>query len=432
MRFDHRYLLVGMLCLGGLFVYMFAFGAGNLPDRSVYVVTDETAGDVTAHLVFPNDQSAPGLAHYTEHLAWLNAVSGAQRSADRHSNAWTTDTAVGYWLAGPPEDLPALIETLSRVFAPIDLPLSFAAEERDIVLREYELRMTGDPAARATEALNAFVYAGTDLAVSVIGTPDEIRALTYDAAREMHQATHVPELATLVVTGDVTARQVRRALRDADWPLPEEVAIAPVPVDAAETAQTTLQYPSATAAPRLIWRRIVTLPEPVPFDLLDAQVTLLRDILETNLPGGLAGPLRFDAALARSFEVEMWALDEDTIEMQLQAAPDRDVSLTVLRDAFEAALREAAVNGIPEETFLRVRARDDGFGPDWDDADDTAAWMTSYVLNRVSVARVPLSAAALKRIDEDVSLTRANLLLSALAGAGRTASAFIGPEEFFE
>ena len=292
--------------------------------------------------------------------------------------------------------------------------------------------MLDNPYARASEAMKAFLYVGNAIAASPIGTPDEIMALDYDEARAVHAANHVPENARLVVIGDVTERQLRRAMREAGWPEAEPADVVPPPFELAAPETTTLRYPDPKAAPRLIWRRVVALPEPVPFDLLEAQTALLRDILDTNLPGGLAGPLRFDAAIARSFDVQIWPINEDNIEIAFFAAPDAGVSFVELQTAFEATLAEVANGGIPEATYSRVLKRFDGFWPDWDEEDETARWMADYVLDRVSNLREPLSERELRRLHRGITLDTTNALLCQLAGEGRTAIAFIGSEESFE
>jgi predicted Zn-dependent peptidase len=399
---------------------------------TVITVPESPSIVVEVVLPFPTDQGP--LAHYTEHLAWLNAVGGSARAANRHSNAWTSSLAVGYSLSGRPDDLPDLLGTLAGVFDPIDLRQDFAEEERSIILREYDYRMVNNPDAQTREAMDAFLYQGNGIAASVIGAPEQIMALDYDAAREFHAQTHRPELATVVVTGDVTKRQVRRAMREAGWPdaQVDRSQIAPPPFALAEVAQTSFRYPQATAAPRMIWRRVVSLPEPVQFDLLEAQTALLRDILDTGLPGGLVGPLRSDTGIARSFDVQIWPIDEDHIEISFYAAPDRDVSLAGLQAAFETTFFEIAATGIPEATFERVLNRFDGFWPDWSDTKDTADWMASYVRGRVTSLREPLAMRALKQLQTGLTLPSTNAILHQLAGPGRTASAFIGPEDSFE
>jgi hypothetical protein len=50
----------------------------------------------------------------------------------------------------------------------------------------------------------------------------------------------------------------------------------------------------------------------------------------------------------------------------------------------------------------------------------------------VSALREPLAERALRHLDRGLSLETTNALLRQLAGDGRTAIAFIGPEDSFE
>ena len=338
--------LAATVVSGGLVLALTGFPETAGPFQDVLVVADD-GKTITVHVIIQMPPTAVGLAHYTEHLAWLN-LNGNKRGI-RHSNAWTNDGAVGYWLSGAEAELPALLRRISGIFKPIDLPGDFAEQERRIVLREYEHRAAGGTSTLSAEAADAFLYAGNQIADSVIGTPEEIMALDYKSARTLHAATHRPGNSTLVVTGGVTERQVRRGLRRVDWPssLETPTAVTPLPFDLAEPASTIMNYPDPDAAPRMIWRRVVTLDEPVQFDLLDVQTALLRDILDTNLPGGISGPLRFDAAVARSFDLQIWPIDEDNVEISFTAAPDAGVSLTELQVTFEAELQKITAAAIP-------------------------------------------------------------------------------------
>ncbi len=408
------------------------------PDLSAFgnviVAPEPDAQTVKAYVIFPTTNSAPGLAHYTEHLSWLSSAGKREDAVNSHSNAWASRFTTGYWLSGSPAALPGILATLADLFDPLDLDGSFAEEERGIIQREYDLRMAGNPAAQAADDIAAFLYNGSALATSVIGTRDDIAALSYDAARDLHAQTHQPHLATVIITGPISARDVHTALTAAEWPATDgaQSAITPQPITLAAPAETTLRYPDADVAPRLLWRKAVNLPETLPFDQLEVHAALLASILDTNLPGGLAGPLRFDAAIARTFDIQVWPLDEDTIEVSFSASPDRDVSLTELQTALEETLADIASNGIPQATFERVMGRFEDFWPDWDDADEAASWMASYAIDRASIARAPLSKGDVKGLADTLSLPTTNMILRQLTGEGRTATAFIGPEEIFE
>jgi predicted Zn-dependent peptidase len=248
----------------------------------LWLVKQNDRPEIYFAVVVPAATEKGPLAHYTEHLAWLPNIGKNSRPEDLDSNAWTNDYAVGYWLSGPPEDLPDMLRRLKVVFDPIDLPQEFAETERDIVLREYDLRMANNPDAQAAEAMEAFLYEGNAIAASVIGTPTEIKAVTFDDAKAFHDATHRPERARLVVIGDVSQSQLDDAMQQAGFPDLDAKRddIAPPPFTLAAPETQTFRYPDPAAAPPMTWRKVVALPETVDFDLLEAQTALARDILD--------------------------------------------------------------------------------------------------------------------------------------------------------
>lgn len=384
---------------------------------------------VQANIILPYPVGHGPLAHYTEHLAWLPNIGKDSRPEDRDTNAWTNDYAVGYWLSGPPEDLPDMLERLKVVFDPINLPQEFAETERDIILREYDWRMADNHDAQVAEEMEAFLYEGNAMAASIIGTPEQIRALTYDQAKAFHEETHRPERARLVVVGDVSERQLATAMEEAGFPDldAKRADIAPPRFSVGAPETRTFHIPDPSAAPRMTWRKVVALPEPVDFDLLEAQAALARDILDTNLPGGLAGPLRFDAFVTKSFGISIMPIDETHIELIFSAEPDKGVSLSAMQLAFESAL-SASAKGVPDATYERVRERFKGFWPDWSDDEETARWMANYTLSRVSVLREPKTERQMRKIDAQIDAADIDTILAALAGPGRVAIAFIGTD----
>lgn len=415
------------LCLVG-YAICFALDTRSGATHS-YLLNDDSA-TIRANLILPAPLEKEGLAHYVEHLTWLSNIGKNTRPADRHSNAWTNNLAIGYWLSGDADDLTDILRTLSGVFDPISVPRDFAEQEREVILREYDLRMTNNPDALAANDMQAFLYTGDAIAAPLMGAPNEIRALSFDEAKAYHNLTHRPEKATLVVSGNLSTRELNRAIRESGFPELTRASevIAPPPFTLAAAEVRTFTYWVPDAAPRMIWRKVVRLDEPVQFDLLEARTALLTDILSTNLPGGIAGPLRFDAFIAKSFSVAVYPIDEQHIEISFFAEPDEDVTFRELRQAFETYLTNSS-KGIPQATYQRVRGRFSDYWPDWTNKDQVAEWMVNYVLNRVSSLREPLTERRLRKLDSQIAAPDINALLAVLAGPGRSAIAFIGEDQ---
>ncbi|HFQ13403.1 MAG TPA: insulinase family protein [Gammaproteobacteria bacterium] len=402
----------------------------NSPFRAAWLIRTPDTDRVTAHLIIQSgeaDQTGPpGLMHYAEHLAWQNAIGSESRPEDRDTNAWAESLATGYWLSGDKSDLVELISTLARVLEPIELPRDFMEEERDILLREYDLRFGDNTDARVARALRRVVYEPNPLARPVLGTRPGIAAFEPEDAVALHTQTHKRENTVLIVIGDVSVRELRAALPD----LPAIAAAPPLPppFSLGPPGETVLRFRDPDADTHMVWRRIVALDEPQQIDLLGARLALLRDILDTSLPGGLAGPLRYDAFVTRAFDIELWPLDERHIEMRFTAWPDEGVSLAEMRRAFEAAFEATARAGIPAETFARVRERFETFWPDWTDDKEAADWMAGYVIDTVSARREPLDVNEIKALKTKLERAPINALLGSYLRGGRTVVAFVGKQ----
>lgn len=165
--------ILAIVC-GSLF--LIANGAGPPATSIASVQTTDEA--IRAIVVLPYPAGNGPLAHYTEHLAWIPNIGKTSRPEDADSNAWTSREAIGYWLSGPSDDLTEVLTRLKGVFDPIDLPQAVAETERDVILREYDWRLAGNPDARIAEKMEAFLYEGNVIAASVIGTPDQIASQT--------------------------------------------------------------------------------------------------------------------------------------------------------------------------------------------------------------------------------------------------------------
>jgi len=111
-------------------------------------------------------------------------------------------------------------------------------------------------------------------------------------------------------------------------------------------------------------------------------------------------------------------------------SPDTDTSLPELRTAFEATLADIAASGIPAPTYKRVMSRMDSYPPNWGDRDKTRRWMADYTTDRVLALRDPGSKRVLQEIPPQITRESLNTLLAALSQTGRTAIAFIVPQEF--
>lgn len=389
------------------------------------LIHDPDLNDSYLYLVFPSGEASntfdEGLAHYVEHLAWLSANGGDQNEEMRDSNAWTNHFSTGYWLKAASDDLANGLKTLSFVAAPLNLVEEFALEERGIVLREYDFRVAERPLFTVYRDMDLAIYGNGALARSVIGEPDVIAEFGLDTALSLHEKTHSLSEATLLVFGDLSVAQLEAALKS----LPiEEVDRRPSDPDSIDLADDgVLKDRVAVSIPELsedtfLFRKLVPLEGCATAASCEVLVQLAEDALGSSLPGGLAGPLRYDQFVARSFAFSIAIIAGRYVEVSFVGVPDANISLERLEDEFLAAFQSTLLDGFSQETFDRVRSR-------LADQLDGVLERDRPSYNRDLVLEQLMSAAPIFTLDdkakavEDVRLEDVNIFLSSLLVDGR-------------
>lgn len=398
-------------------------------DQAIFVAPRDTPGKIELHLFIPHRNGVPALAHYTEHLVWQSAVKDRAAVKIGHTNASTPDDSniVIYHEWGPASELNNRLARLARVFEPIAVTEEFAAAERDIVRREYDFRTANNPNAIALIEIKKFLYEGNGKAHSR-DTLEAIAELNFSDAKKLHERTYQPQLASLLAMGDITEDVLRKALVETGFPrIASLAALQPVALNLAPPDEQTLTFALGDAVPRMLWSKVVKLAEPVPFDELELQCHVLKAVLESSRQGGIAGPLRYDAFIARKIEIEFVAHDENHVEFYFTVEPDTGVSFAELHAAFEKALAESA-EGIPSATFSRALERFGKTLPDPSDRRASLDWMSEYTFNRLRDQRPFLPEDQLRALVPGIKHSDVNALATALASPGRLSVAFIGKD----
>ncbi|MCY4101349.1 MAG: hypothetical protein OXF46_10590, partial [Rhodobacteraceae bacterium] len=245
---------------------------------------------------------------------------------------------------------------------PLSVDSSFALEERSIILREYDYRVSERPLYPVYRDMDKILYGNGSLARSVIGEPLIIAEYSLDDARTLHRQNHVLGEATLLVYGNVDKSQLEAALAE----LPIEQKAKPVMnsvsngwvEDSPLKDKATLVIPDVSAE-SFLYRKLVPLASCSAAE--HSHCTMISQIaenaLDSALPGGLAGPLRFDRFVARSFSFNISIVKNAYVEISFTAYPDSGVSLEELELAFHDAYRMALQNGLTPGTFERVQSR---------------------------------------------------------------------------
>ncbi|MFK7875580.1 MAG: M16 family metallopeptidase [Paracoccaceae bacterium] len=331
--------------------------------KGAFLIQQPDAQDIRVDLfldVGESDNTGPeGLSHYLEHLVGWNADRANKDNLHaRQMNAWANSFFTNYHNLGGQAQLPKMMEFAARVFQPVDLDRSFMRSERNIVEREFDLRMTENTLSRLHLAVMKALYPGHARGRSTIGSRQSIRQITVEDALNFHRATYSADRATLLISGNLDKQDVVDALQQSFSDLPvQPTSLRPHALPLQTPRQTPVQIETTTTTQPVVLSAFHALPLNRPATVYDlASYDLLGAVLVSSLDGGLNRPLYFDDFWVTS--VESWINFHPNLHPQLLiwARPDVDVSVSDLVAHLDTTLAKIAKQGIPSASFETVRA----------------------------------------------------------------------------
>jgi zinc protease len=157
-----------------------------------------------------------GLAHFLEHLMFkgTDKLKPGEFSAivahnGGQENAFTTQDYTGYYQTVAVDRLEKMMEIEADRMTHLVLTSEEIEPERNVVLEERGSRIENNPNGKLREQTNATLFMNHPYRIPVIGWAHEIRALTREDMMAFYRNWYAPNNAVLVLSGDVTAAQVR-------------------------------------------------------------------------------------------------------------------------------------------------------------------------------------------------------------------------------
>ena len=391
--------------------------------QHIYLITERDARSFEARLIFQTGELGnpytEGLAHYVEHLAWLNVTHSQNFQALRHSNAWTNLTSTTYVTHSSETRLNKELQRLVEVSAPFNLAKSFMLEERDIILREYEANVAENPYFEIEQNITKALYPSSPWARSVVGSPTGIEGFSLINAKKLHRKSHELGNAVLIVTGNSSKTSLQKALRNLNFPKPA-APIAPTRLPIPEVGNKRVAadiHVARLGSSTLFYRKLIKRPPASDAAFCDQTVRVLRAALGSSLPGGIAGPLRFDDFFARSFWFDLRAIGSKHLRIEFTAEPDLNISLSKLETEFTKVFNEISQQGIPEKTIKQIKKRFQGH---LNDVLKRKNYRKNLLIDRVSNRQPYYGLTAERRALRSVTAQKINDLLTALGQSGRT------------
>lgn len=372
------------LLLAVLFILIFPSSSFCAPEKvynaetmtlqngmQVVVISNHRA-PVVSHMVWykvgaadePQGDGVSGAAHFLEHLMFkgTKAIPAGEfskfiKSIGGEDNAFTSWDYTAYFQSVAKDQLPRMMALEADRMINAVLPETEIAPERKVIIEERRMRTDNDPQSLFQEQMLATLFNTTPYAVPIIGWKDEMPKLTRADVYNYYKTWYAPNNAILVVSGDVTMRDVAPLAQKFYGVLvPHDVPPHSRPVAPDFPAPITLRFetpeikqPSFLRA----WR--------APSYMTDKKEALALDVLTEALDGGAATELYQDLVVKHKIASEISlsfsgdARGEGSI--WLSATPAPTVTLDALEKGIVKKFGALTVSGMDATEIEKAKTR---------------------------------------------------------------------------
>ncbi|HEY0837391.1 MAG TPA: pitrilysin family protein [Azospirillum sp.] len=336
----------------------------------VVVITNRRVPVVT-HMVWyragaaDEERGTSGIAHFLEHLMFKGTETLAPGAFSRivaknggRDNAFTSWDYTAYYQNVARDRLEMVMTMEADRMANLRLTDEVVLPERDVILEERRQRTDNEPGSRLSEQMNATLYVHHPYGIPIIGWPQEIAKLSRTDAEAWYKTWYTPNNAILVVSGDITAAELK--------PLAEKHYGA-IPARAVPERKR-VEEPPLSAARRVILRD-AEVRQPAmhrawvaPSYRRDPEghayaLQVLAEVMSSGATGRLYRSLVVEQKIATSAWLGYSPSAWDATALSVGASPAAGVTMEKLEAALEREVAKLLEGGVTAEEVATAKRR---------------------------------------------------------------------------
>lgn len=306
-----------------------------------------------------------GLAHYLEHMMFKGTdklkVGEYSQVVSKHGgdhNAFTSYDYTGYYVNIAKEHLPFIMSLEADRMVNLKVDDAEFLKEREVIIEERSMRTDNQPASLLREQMMAALFLNHPYHTPVIGWRHEMASLSREQVFDMYHRVYHPNNAVLVVSGDITAAELK--------PLAEQYYGSLGKGE--KVVRDWTSEPPATAERRVILRdhkvqqedfsRYYLAPSFVNGETEKAiPLTLLAQVIGGSQTSRLYRELVVEQKIATSADAYYNGIDLGPSVFAVSATPAEGVSLEQLEAAVDGVLAKVARDGVTAEELARAKTQ---------------------------------------------------------------------------
>ncbi len=306
-----------------------------------------------------------GLSHALEHMMFKGTPSVPAGEFNRRIsalggelNAYTNRSETVYYENISAANLPEVLKLEADRMQNLNFSDKDFINEMSVIREERRQRNEDTAAGKMWEHIFLNSFTKPSMRASVIGYMDDLHTLKADDLRDWYRRFYAPNNATLVIVGDVDAKQTIQTASKLFGSIPAKNL--PPRNDLSEPVEREPVFAETTSA--VTRQPLVALSYRVPAlqnisDTLPYALDVLSDILSGNSSSRLDKNLVRGKQTALSVGVDYDILSREMPLFNVVAMPSNGVSEHDLLAAMRAEIQDIADNGVSKNELRRVKTR---------------------------------------------------------------------------
>ncbi len=306
-----------------------------------------------------------GVAHVLEHMMFKGTkkVPAGQFSrliaaAGGKENAFTSSDYTCYFQQLEKSHLPLSFKLEADRMANLQLTKVEFDKEIKVVMEERRWRTEDKPQAMVNEAFQGTVYRAHPYARPVVGFMNDLENMTYEDAREWYHNWYAPNNATLVVVGDVNAKEVHKLAEQYFGKLKPKTLPARKPqVEPAQIGERNIIVKAPAKQAYLLMGYHVPAVNNPQQDWEPYALEVLAGVLSGNPAARLNQRLVRETQLAVDVSAGYDLLSRGRLSLfELDGTPSEGKTVAELKAALLAQIEKVKESGVTVEELDRVKA----------------------------------------------------------------------------
>ena len=298
-----------------------------------------------------------GIAHFLEHLMFKGTPTYPEGEFSKlvaqnggRENAFTSYDYTAFYQNIAKEKLEMVMKLESDRMRNLELKPEQVDSERKVILEERRMTIDNSPRRLLNEQMDAALFMNHPYGTQIIGWENDMKGLTREDAMAYYKRSYAPNNAVLVVTGDVTAKEVKRlaekyyaGIKKSELPKREEYIVP------SQTAAKRVDLKDARVKEPEFWRYYMA-PSEMYGNREDVfPLIVLAKILGGGTTSRLYNSLVIDQKLAVNIGVSYEDLKRGPSEFTIFAIPSEKSDIPTLEQAINEEIQKSVDQMVTED-----------------------------------------------------------------------------------